>query len=102
MGIFDAIESKEEPMLASLAGTQQVLDSQELPLPNDRQYPLMGIRPCKSGELVPGFKRYANAGGSAKLNQPLQAIVSTLPRHTDMVKLPRTRTDGLLHRVETV
>jgi hypothetical protein len=102
VGIFDAIESKEEPVLASLAGTQQVLDSQKFPLPNDRQHALMCVCPCKSGELVPGFKRYADAGPSAELDQSLQAIVSTLPRYADVVKLTRTRTDGLLDRVETV
>jgi hypothetical protein len=62
----------------------------------------MGIGPCKPGELVPGFKRYADACPSAELDQSVKAIVPTLPRHTDVVKLPRTRTDGLLDRVETV
>jgi hypothetical protein len=62
----------------------------------------MRVCPCKPGELVPGFERYADAGGSAELDQSIQAIVSTLPCHADVVKLPRTRTDGLLDRVETV
>jgi hypothetical protein len=62
----------------------------------------MRICPCKSGELVPGFERHADACRAAKLDQSLQAIVSTFPRHADVVKLPRTRTDGLLDRVETV
>jgi hypothetical protein len=102
VGVFDAIESKEEPVLAWLAGSQQVLDSQKFPFSNDRQYALVGICSGEPGELVSGFERYADAGRSAELDQSLQAIVSTLPRHTDVVKLPRTRTDGLLDGVETV
>ena len=85
-----------------LVGSQQVLDSQELALPNDRQDSLMGVGPGKPGELVPGLKRYANTGRPAELDQPLQPVVATLPGHADMVKLPRTGTDGLLDRVETV
>jgi hypothetical protein len=100
--VFDAIESKEEPVPVWLVGSQQVLNSQKLPFPNDCQNALMCVCPGKSGELVPGFERYADAGRAAEFDQPLQAIVSTLPRHTDMIKLPRTGTDGLLDRVETV
>jgi hypothetical protein len=100
--VFDAIESEEEPVLAGLAGGQQVLDPQESPLPNDRQYALMRICPGESGELVPGFERYADTGVSAELDQPFQAIISALPRHADMIKLPGTGTDGLLDWVETV
>jgi hypothetical protein len=100
--VFDAIESEKEPVLAWLAGSQQVLDSQKLPLPDNRQNALMCVCPGKSGELVPGFKRHADAGCAAEFDQPLQAIVSTLPRHADVIKLPGTGTDGLLDRVETV
>jgi hypothetical protein len=102
MGIFDAVESKEEPVLSPVAGNQQVLNPQESPLSNNRQYALMGICPGKSGELLPGFERYADAGRSAELDQPFQAVVATLPRHADMSKLSGTGTDGLLDRVETV
>jgi hypothetical protein len=40
--------------------------------------------------LVPGFERYADTGRPAKLDQPLQTVISTLPRHADMIKLPGT------------
>jgi hypothetical protein len=90
VGVFDAIESKEEPVLACLAGSQQVFNPQESPLPNNRQYALMRIRPGEPGELVPGFERYADTGRPAKLNQPFQTVISTLPRHADMIKLPGT------------
>jgi hypothetical protein len=85
-----------------LAGSQQVLNSKEFAPPNDRQYPLMCISTCKPGELIPGFERYADTGGSAEIYQPFQTIVPALPRHADMIELPGTRTDGLLDRVETV
>jgi hypothetical protein len=62
----------------------------------------MCIRTGKSGQLFPGFERYADTGGSAELDQPFQAIISALPRHADMIKLPGTGTDGLLDWVETV
>jgi hypothetical protein len=90
MGVFDAIESKEEPVLACLAGSQQILNPQESPLSNDRQYALMRICSGKSGELVPGFERHADTRRTAELDQPFQAIISTLPSKTDMIELPRT------------
>jgi hypothetical protein len=90
VGVFDAIKSKEEPVPVCLAGRQQVLNSEELALPNDRQDALMRIGAGKPGELVPGFERYADPGGAAKLDQPFQAIISTLPSNSDMIELPRT------------
>jgi hypothetical protein len=102
MRVFHPIESKEEPVLSSVARSQQVLNPQESPLPNDRQHTLMRICPGKPGELVPGFERHTDPRRAAKLDQPFQAIISTLPSNTDMIELPRTGTDGLLDRVETV
>ncbi len=102
MWVLDAIEGKEEPVLSRFRRSQQVFDPKESPLPNNRQNALMGVRSGQSGKLIPGLKRYANTGRPAELHQPFQAIVSTLPGHAHMVKLPRTRTYGLLDRVETV
>ena len=101
MRVLDAIESKEEPVLSRLRWRQQVLNRQEPPLPNDRQYALMRVRSGEPGELVPGLEGHSDTGRSAEFDEPFQAIVSTLPSHADMVKLPGTRTDGLLDRVET-
>jgi hypothetical protein len=89
-------------VLSWLAGSQQILDSEELALPNDGQYALMRVSPGESGQLVAGFERYANTGGPAERDQSFQAVVATLPRNADMIKLPGTGTDGLLDRVETV
>jgi hypothetical protein len=50
----------------------------------------MGIRAGKPGELVSGFKGYADSGGSTEFDQPFQAIVSTLPGDADVVKPPGT------------
>jgi hypothetical protein len=85
--VFHSIESKEEPMLSVGRWSEQVLDSQESPLPNDRQHTLMRIRSGKPRELVPGFNRYADPGGPAECDQLFQAIVSTFAGHADMVKL---------------
>jgi hypothetical protein len=100
--VFDAVESKEEFVLTWLAWRQQVLYPEEFALSNDGQHTLMRIRPSKSGELVPGLERHADTVCSAELDQPFQAIVSTLPGEADMVKLPGTGPDGLLDWVETV
>jgi hypothetical protein len=100
--VFDAIESQEEFVLAWLAWRQKVLNPKELPLPNDRQDALVRIRTGKPRELVPWFERHADTRRAAKLDQPFQAIISALPSNTDMIELPRTGTDGLLDRVETV
>jgi hypothetical protein len=62
----------------------------------------MRVRPGESSQLISGFQRDANSGCPAELNQSLQPIIATFPGHADMVKWPRTRTDGLLNRVETV
>jgi hypothetical protein len=88
--VFDAVESKEEFVLSRLGRSQQILDSQKFSFPNDRQNALMGISAGEPGELVPGFERYANTRRAAELDQPFQAIISTLPGHADMVKLPGT------------
>jgi hypothetical protein len=61
----------------------------------------MRVRSGEPSELVPGLEGHSDTGGSAEFDEPFQAIVSTLPGHADMVKLPGTRTDGLLDRVET-
>jgi hypothetical protein len=100
--VFDAVESKEEFVVSWLAWRQQVIYPEEFALSNDGQHTLMRIRPSKSGELVPGLERHADTVCSAELDQPFQAIVSTLPGEADMVKLPGTGTDGLLDWVETV
>lgn len=100
--IFDAVQSKKESVLSGLAGKQQVLDPQEPSLSNHCEHALMSIRPGKPGKLVSGFQRHADTCRSAELHQPFEAIVSAFPSDADMVKLPRTRTNGLLDRVETV
>jgi hypothetical protein len=43
MGVLDAIESQEEPVLPGISGSKQILYPQELALPNHRQYTLMGV-----------------------------------------------------------
>jgi hypothetical protein len=88
--VFDAIEGKEELVVSWLAGSQQILYTEELAFPNDRQYALMRVSPGKSGQLVTGFEGYANTGGPTERDQPFQPVVATLPRHGDMVKLPGT------------
>jgi hypothetical protein len=50
----------------------------------------MRIRTGKPRELVPWFERHADTRRAAKLDQPFQAIISTLPRNTDMIELSRT------------
>ena len=64
----------------------------------------MGVGAGEPGELVPGFERYADAGGPAEVDQPFQAVVAVVafPGDGDMVQLTGTGTDGLLDRVETV
>jgi hypothetical protein len=89
VGVFDAIESKEEPVLPCLAGSQKVLNPEEFSLPNDRQDALMRIGTGKPRELVPWFERHADTGGAAKLDQPFQAIISTLPSNSDVIELTR-------------
>jgi RNA polymerase sigma-70 factor (ECF subfamily) len=62
----------------------------------------MSIRTGKPGELVARLQRHANTSSSAELDQPFKTLIATFARNTDMIELPRTRTDGLLDRMETV
>jgi hypothetical protein len=52
MRIFDPIKSEKESVLFTLSWSQQILDPQELPLPDDRQHTLVGIRSRQPGKLV--------------------------------------------------
>ena len=89
-------------MLSRLAGSQQVLDSQKFPFPNHRQDALMCICSRQSGELISRFKSHTDTGRPAEVDQPFQALISTLTGHADMIELTRTRTKGLFDRVEAV
>ncbi len=89
-------------MLSRLPGSQQVLDSQELPFPNHRQDTLVCICPRQPGELISRFKSHTDTGRSAEVDQPFQAFISTLTGHADMIELTRARTKGLFDRVEAV
>jgi hypothetical protein len=50
----------------------------------------MGVRPREPGQLIPGLERYTDTVCSAELDQPFEAVVSTLAGEADMVKLPGT------------
>jgi hypothetical protein len=47
----------------------------------------MSIRSGKSRQLVAWFKRYPNAGRSAKFDQSFKAIVATFAGDANMVEL---------------
>ena len=100
--IFDAIESKEEPMLSRLFRGEQVFDPEKLALADDRKHSLMRIGSGEPGELVARLQRYANASGAAEFDQPFEAIIAALPCKADIVELARAGTDGLFDRVEPV
>jgi len=102
MGIFDAIESKEEFVLSRLFGGEQVFDPEKLALAHDRQHSLMRIGAGEPGELVARLKGYANACGAAEFDQPFEAVIATLAGDTDVVELARAGTDGLFNRVKPV
>ena len=102
MGIFDAIESKEESVLSGLFGREQVFDPEKLALSNDRQHSLMRIGAGEPGELVAWLKRYADACGAAEFDQSFEAVIAALAGDADVVELPRAGTDGLFDRVEPV
>jgi hypothetical protein len=102
MRVFHTVEGEEESVLPGLFRGKQIFDSEELSLADDCENTLVRVRPGEPGELVARFERYADAGGSTEINQPFEAVVSTLAGDTDMIELARTGTDGLLDRVETV
>ncbi len=89
-------------MLLRLLGSQKIFHSKKLPLPDNRQHALMRVRAGEPSELVARLQRYANTSCSAELDQPFKPLIATFARNTDMIELPRTRTDGLLDRMETV
>ncbi len=42
--VFESVESEEKAVLTLVIGGQKVFDAQELPLPDDGQDTLMGVR----------------------------------------------------------
>jgi hypothetical protein len=52
MRIFDPIKSEKESVLFTLSWSQQVVDPQKPPFPDDRQHTLVGIRSRQPGKLV--------------------------------------------------
>jgi hypothetical protein len=85
VGVFDAVESKEEPVVSGFGWSQKILDSEELTLANNGQHALVGIGAGKAGELIPGFEGDADAGFAAEIDEPFEAFVPTLASHADMV-----------------
>jgi hypothetical protein len=102
VGIFDAVECKEEAVLPVFLRSQKVFDSKKLTLPDDCQHALMGIGSGNPGELVARFERDADACGAAELDNTFEAVVPAFAGNTYVVKLARTGTDGLLDRMKTV
>jgi hypothetical protein len=102
MGVLNAIESEEETVLPILFWGEEIFNSEELTLFHDCQHALMGVRFCRSGELVARLKRHTDAGGPALLNEAFEAFVATFTGDAYMVEPTRTGTDGLLDRVKTV
>jgi hypothetical protein len=102
VGVFDAVESEEEPVPAGFGWSQKVLDSEELTLADDSQHALVGIGSGEAGKLVPGFEGDADTGSTAEVDEPFEAVVPAVASHADMVELPGTGADGLLDWVEAV
>jgi hypothetical protein len=83
-------------------GSQQIFDAEKLALPDDREDTLMCVCAGKPGKLFTRLERYTDAGGAAQLDQAFEAFVPALAGDADMVKPPRTGSNGLLDRVEAV
>jgi hypothetical protein len=102
VGVLDAVQSKEEMVLAFHFWGQKIFNSEKLTLADDCQHSLVGIRPGKAGELVTGFERDPDSFGLAELDQPFKTLIAPLPGDAYMIELARAGTDGLLDRVQTV
>jgi hypothetical protein len=102
MRILDTIEREEEPVLSLRLRSQQILDPQELTLPNHSEHALVSIRPRQPSQLIPRLQRHPNPSRPAQLYQPLQPLIPPLPGHTNMVKLPPPRPNSLLDRVQPI
>src|SRR5271154_4713282 len=48
--VLNPVKRQEEPVFSLSLRSQQVFYPQELTLPNDRQHPLMSVRPSQSGQ----------------------------------------------------
>jgi hypothetical protein len=100
--VFEAVEGEEEPVSTVVIGRQQIFDAEELPLPDDGEDSLMGVGAGQPGKLFTRLERYPDPGRAAELNEALEAFVPALAGYADMVKPPRTGSNGLLDWVEAV
>jgi hypothetical protein len=102
MGVFNAVERQEEAVLALLFRSHQVFDTEELPLADDPQDPLVRIRLRQSGKLVAGVECYADACGFAELNDFFQPVVASFAGYADMIEPACPGANRLLYRVKAV
>ncbi len=102
MRVFEAVKGEEKAVLPLVIGSQQVFNAQELAFPNDGEDPLMSVGSGQPGKLFTWLKRYPDASGAAELDEAFEAFVPALAGYADMVQPPRTRSNGLLDRVEAV
>ena len=102
VGIFDAVEGKEEAVLAVFFGGEEVFDGEEFALADDGEDALVGIGAGEAGELVAGLDGDADVGGAAKFDDAFETFVATFAGYADVVELAGTGADGLLDGMEAV
>jgi hypothetical protein len=85
MGVLNAVEGEEEPVMSGFGGGQKVLDSEELTFADDGKHTLVGIGAGEAGELVPGFEGDADTGFSAEFDESFEPVVPAFASHADVV-----------------
>ena len=100
MGVFNAIEREEEPMVAVCRGHKKIFDGKEGPIAQKGHNSLMCIGFRGARELIARFAGDPNAGRTGQGGDLLEAGVTTLAGDRDAVKTAGTGANGLFDGVE--
>ena len=85
VGVFYAVERKEEAILAVFFGGEEIFDGEEFALADDGEDALMSVGAGEAGELVAGLDGDTDASGAAELSEAFEFLIPTLAGDADVI-----------------
>ena len=85
VGVFNAVERKEEAILAIFFGGEEIFDGEEFALADDSEDALMRVGAGEAGELVAGLDGDPDASGAAELSEAFELLIPTLAGDADVI-----------------
>jgi hypothetical protein len=102
VGVFDAVERKEEAGPASCIGNEEVFDGEECPLTKVGDNALVRLGFGDAGELVARLDSDADAGGAGEGGEAIKLCIAALAGDGDAVEPTGAGPDGLFNGVEAI